>query len=67
MELQLTYTDWLVGDAMTLADIALSAPLTYAVPAQLPLDDYPGIKAWTDDLVPWLAATLPTMLDDGDG
>ena len=25
MELQLTYTDWLVGDAMTLADIALVA------------------------------------------
>lgn len=25
---------------------------------------YPGIKAWTGDLVPWLAETLPAVLDD---
>ncbi len=37
---------WLVGDGLTLADFAVGALMTYAVPARYPLDDFPHINAW---------------------
>jgi glutathione S-transferase len=37
---------WLVGDAVTLADFAVVAPLMYKDKARLPLDDYPHLLAW---------------------
>jgi len=37
---------WLVGDAVTLADYAMAAPLMYKEQARLPLDDYPHVLAW---------------------
>jgi glutathione S-transferase len=38
--------DWLVGDSMTLADIALYAYTHVADEAELDLEPYPAIRAW---------------------
>lgn len=35
-----------VGNALTIADFAVAAPLFYAQQAQLPLDPYPHMQAW---------------------
>jgi glutathione S-transferase len=37
---------WVVGDSLTLADLALAAPLMYQQQAALPLDGYPNLMAW---------------------
>jgi len=47
MEMQLSYTDWLVGDGPTLADIALYAYTHVAEEAELDMSKYPAIQAWT--------------------
>ncbi len=46
MEMQLSHTDWLVGDGPTLADIALYAYTHVAEEAELDMSDYPAIRAW---------------------
>ncbi|MBC7769689.1 MAG: glutathione S-transferase family protein [Phycisphaerales bacterium] len=46
MELQLQQTPFLVGDAMTLADIALVAYTRYAHRGGFELRDYPAVKDW---------------------
>ena len=46
MELQLTYPDWLVGDAMTLADIALVAYTRVAHEGGFDLSDFPSVERW---------------------
>jgi glutathione S-transferase len=46
MELQLTYTDWIVGDAMTLADIALVAYTRVAHEGGFDLSDFPSLERW---------------------
>lgn len=38
--------DWLVGDAMTTADISVSAMLCYRQECQLPLGNVPNLDAW---------------------
>ncbi len=53
---QLQGQDWLVGKALTLADIAVAAPLTYAQAAQIPLAQFPAIDAWLkrlDEVAAW--------------
>jgi glutathione S-transferase len=42
----LTGREWLVGNAITLADFSVAAGLCYAEPAQLPLEPYANIRAW---------------------
>ncbi|QRO00700.1 glutathione S-transferase family protein [Archangium violaceum] len=42
------YRRWLVGEAVTLADYAVAAPLMYREQARLPLGDYPHLLAWFD-------------------
>lgn len=46
MEMQLTYTDWLVGDAMTLADIALVAYTRVAPEGGFDLGEFPAVSRW---------------------
>ena len=46
MELQLTYTDWLVGDSMTLADIALVAYTRVAHEGGFDLAQFPSVERW---------------------
>ena len=38
--------EWLVGDALTIADIGLAIPLMRAEEAALPLADHPHVAAW---------------------
>jgi len=38
--------EWLVGEAATLADYVVVAPLLYAEPAKIPLDQYANIRRW---------------------
>mgnify|MGYP003127037433 FL=1 len=46
MELQLTYTDWIVGDTMTLADIALVAYTRVAHEGGFDLSEFPSVERW---------------------
>ena len=38
---------YLVGNAITLADFSVAAPLVYAKEAELPLAGYPHLAAWS--------------------
>ena len=38
--------EWLVGEAMTLADLAVAAQLTYARATELPMDEFPDVQRW---------------------
>ncbi|MEL6829222.1 MAG: glutathione S-transferase family protein [Pseudomonadota bacterium] len=46
MEMQLTYTDWLVGEVMTLADIALVAYTRVAHEGGFDLSEFPSVERW---------------------
>ena len=46
MELQLGYTDWLVGDGLTCADIALVAYTRLAHEGGFDLSEFPGVHSW---------------------
>ena len=46
MELQLTYTDWLVGQAITCADIALVAYTRLAHEGGFDLSEFPAVHSW---------------------
>lgn len=46
MELQLTYTEWLVGDAVSLADIALVAYTRLAHEGGFDLSEFPAVERW---------------------
>ncbi|MEW6283127.1 MAG: glutathione S-transferase family protein [Candidatus Eremiobacterota bacterium] len=47
---------FLVGDALTLADLSVAAPLAIAEPARLPWGEFPALRAWyhrVADLPAW--------------
>ncbi|MEM1035477.1 MAG: glutathione S-transferase family protein [Pseudomonadota bacterium] len=46
MELQLTYTDWLAGDGLTCADIALVSYTRVAHEGGFDLSEFPNIQRW---------------------
>lgn len=46
MEMQLTYTDWLVGDGLTCADIALVAYTRVAHEGGFDLAEFPSVERW---------------------
>lgn len=46
MEMQLTFTDWIVGDQMTLADIALVAYTRLAHEGGFDLSEFPAVERW---------------------
>ena len=46
MEMQLTFTDWIVGDQMTLADIALVAYTRLAHEGGFDLAEFPSVERW---------------------
>jgi glutathione S-transferase len=43
---QLAGRQWVTQDRLTLADLALVAPLQSMYPAKLPLSDFPHLQAW---------------------
>ena len=51
---QLKGRKYVTGDALTLADFALGAPLNYAAEGRFPLENYPEIRRWHTSLM-----TLP--------
>src|SRR5262249_48248525 len=51
LEGQLKGRRYVTGDALTLADFALGAPLNYAAEARFPLDNYPEIRRWHASLM----------------
>lgn len=54
MELQLTYTEWLVGDAPTLADVALVAYTRVAHEGGFDLSEFPSVERWVSRCEAWL-------------
>ncbi len=46
MEMQLTYTDWLVGDRISLADVALVAYTRWAPEGGFDLEEFPSVERW---------------------
>ena len=46
MEMQLTYTDWIVGEALSCADIALGAYTRLAHEGGYDLRDFPSVERW---------------------
>ena len=46
MEMQLTFTDWIVGEGMTLADIALVAYTRLAHEGGFDLSEFPAVERW---------------------
>lgn len=54
--------DFLVGDSLTIADIAVASHLTYRMPAKLPLAEFENITAWEVRLneIPAWKASAPT-------
>lgn len=46
----LAQRDWLVGDALSLADIGVVTPMMYLEQAKLPLGDFPNLMRWFDRL-----------------
>jgi glutathione S-transferase len=51
LEGQLKGRKFVTGDALTLADFALGAPLNYAAEASFPLESYPKIRRWHASLM----------------
>ncbi len=63
LDQHLNERDWLVGETMTLADLAVAANLTFAKPCELPLDEFPNIQRWyaaIEELPAW-KATSPAL------
>lgn len=61
MEMQLSHTDWLVGDGPTLADIALYAYTHVAEEGDYDLSTYPAVQAWINRF-----AALPNYVSIND-
>ncbi|KIW11606.1 hypothetical protein PV08_10908 [Exophiala spinifera] len=48
---QLAKSKWLTGDDVTIADIAVAAPMHLHKASRLPLDQYPNLKRWMTEQV----------------
>ena len=48
LEERLAGRDWLCDDHPTIADIAVAAPMHLHAVQKLPLEEYPGIRAWME-------------------
>lgn len=46
LEERLSKSSWLAGDHVTIADIAVAAPMHLAEASKLPLDKYPNVQRW---------------------
>jgi len=50
MDEQLGKTKWLTGDDLTIADIAVAAPMHLHEASKMPLDKYPNFARWMKDI-----------------
>lgn len=46
LDAQLAKTKWLAGDQVTIADLAVAAPMHLHAAQRLPLDEFPNLKRW---------------------
>lgn len=42
--------EWLVGDSLTVADFSVAVTLPYAEKARIPIDEFPEVRRWHDQL-----------------
>ena len=63
LDAHLAKQKYIVGDALTIADFAVAAPLFYAREAKLPLTRYPHVHAWFERVsaLPCWRETAPQM------
>jgi glutathione S-transferase len=63
LDARLAKSRWLTGDGVTIADIAVAAPMQFHAIQRLPLDDHPHLKRWMtesiDQLPCWKATQAP--------
>jgi len=62
LDAHLSGRDWLCGDALSLADIAIAVPLAATVPAKLPVGDLSNVQRWLatmQSLDAWKRTALP--------
>ena len=50
LDARLAKSKWLAGDTVTIADIAVAAPMHLHKWQRLPLDDHPNLKRWMAEL-----------------
>ena len=50
MDASLNGGQYLVGDSLTIADLSIASTLTYADELGLPMDDFPSVKGWFDNI-----------------
>jgi glutathione S-transferase len=50
LDARLAKSKWLAGDTVTIADIAVAAPMHVHKKQALPLDDFPNIRRWIADV-----------------
>lgn len=65
LDARLAGRDWVVGNAPTIADIALAAPMHLHGWQQLPLSDHPNVKRWMVNNVERLPAWRNTAVYKG--
>jgi glutathione S-transferase len=61
LEAQLSQTKWLTGDNVTIADIAIAAPMQIHAASKLPLDNYPNLRRWMSENVEQLESWKKTQ------
>ena len=61
LDTQLGKTKWLTGDEVTIADIAVAAPMHLHAAQQLPLDKYPNLVRWMTEGVEKLPSWQKTQ------
>jgi glutathione S-transferase len=63
LDAHLARQKYLVGDALTVADFAVAAPLLYAKQAEMPLSQYTNVRSWFDRVaaLPCWGETAPQM------
>jgi glutathione S-transferase len=47
---QLGKTKWIAGDELTIADIAIAAPMHLWAPSKMPVDKHPNLKRWIEEV-----------------
>src|SRR5208282_3255638 len=53
LDARLAKSKWLTGDTVTIADIAVAAPMHVHKSQRLPLDEHPNHKRWMADVEQW--------------
>ncbi len=67
LDARLAQSAWLCGGDVTIADIAVAAPMHLHSWAQLPLAGYPNLTRWMTQNVEALPAWIATQVEEGFG